>query len=123
MSRLILPLLVALLGCFVTVDASAETNEQVKLIVPDGQLMSGPLKVYVTEHVSIENDPQLNLYMGHALLGQSKIEAEVIKPIAVVPDQPIQDEGVANSGLLTGTMLLFSTDRLDIPAYKAVARI
>jgi len=123
MSRLILPLLVVLLGCFMAVDANAETNKQVKLIVPDGQLMSGPLKVYVTDHVSIENNPQLNLYMGHALLGQSKIEEEVIRPMAVVPDQPIQDGSAANSPLLTGTLLLFSTDRLDIPAYKAVARI
>jgi hypothetical protein len=125
MSRLIFPLLVLFLSCFSTPGSGATNNKQVKIIVPDGQFMSGPLKIYVTEHLSLEeNKPRLRLYMGHALLDPSEIEKEYIDPIAVVPDQPVLDEPAGDTKVtLTATLLLFSTERLDIPAYKPVARI
>jgi hypothetical protein len=103
---------------------SGTTNEPVRLIVPDGQLRSHPIRVFLDADITTAMKPTLTLIASHALLNRGHREMTTNLCSFLARDQPFSQEirGVPVSG--TGTLLLFDLDeRFHIPWYKAVMRV
>jgi hypothetical protein len=85
----------------------------VMIYMPDGQLSSHSIQVYVTRDILLSQNPRLLLLRSYAVAAKSADEAEQQKPSVVALGQEwvesIQGQQVRRSG----TLLLFDLSQLD----------
>jgi hypothetical protein len=93
--------------------ASVTKEPPLAVYMPDGQLKSHSIRVYVTRDVLPDQKPVLQLWRSHALTQKAENEAEPWRPVLVAPNQqwtePIGGQQVSRSG----TLLLFDLSELD----------
>lgn len=94
-----------------------------RVYMPDGQLQSHLVSVYVTEHLTAQQRPRLRLTAGHSITDRELHEGRLLRPAFVVPRQQWWEDRNGHSVSETGTLLLFDlSDKRLIPKYKAMSR-
>lgn len=93
------------------------------LYMPDGQLSSHPIRVYVTPDIPESFDTRLRLTGSHEVTEKHPKEDELIKPFVHVTKQNwveiVSEQKVAQ----TGTLLLFDLRNYPIHPLKAMIRL
>lgn len=110
-----------LCSAFVT---SATTNESVRVFMPDGQIKSHLLRVFVTKDFTQEDAPKLILSAGRLVLKELPDWAE--KPIEPRHISRFQHRTELLDGVdigPTGTLLIFDLRNIDFPWFKACMRV
>lgn len=103
--------------------AGLAADEPRKVHMPDGQLQSHLISVYVTGTVTAEDKPRLRLTAGHSVTNREKHEGRRLQPAFVVPHQQWAEDPLGTRISETGTLLLFDLSRKElIPWYKAMSR-
>ncbi len=101
----------------------AEGNGQApQLFMPDGQLKSHSVRVYVTQDISANQQPRLRLLRSHAVTKKAVDEATRLEPGIVAPGQEWVERVSGQDVRRTGTLLLFDLTSLDF-GYKAMMRV
>ncbi len=119
------PLPIAALALVLSASGTPAPGAQdpVRLFMPDGQLQSHPVRVFVTEDLSLGDDPLLILRGSHALTDVREGEEVARKPQFVARHhdwvQTVAGEQVA----FRGTLLVFDLSGYPIPFYKAAMRV
>ena len=67
--------------------AQSSTGSTVRMYVPDGQLKSHAIRVYISENIELKENPQLRLLRSHAVTRQAVNEAKLEQPGVVAPGQ------------------------------------
>lgn len=101
---------------------AAETT--VEMWMPDGQLMTNPVRIYVTRNISLDMKPTLQLIGSHSITTKQAGESRAIAPQLVAPDQTW--EGPASGGnriQRSGSVLLFDLSTFPIPKFKSMMRL
>jgi hypothetical protein len=102
---------------------AAPKPEPIYLHVPDGQVVTHSVRVYVNVDLSLDASPKLLLYGGSAALESSPGGDGRWSPRLVAPGQQWQMIRVAgNTEVATGTLLLFDLSGLDF-GFKAMRRL
>ena len=101
---------------------AASDGEIPQLFMPDGQLKSHTVRVYVTHDISVDQKPRLRLLCSRAVTKKAVEESSPLEPGIVAPGQEWV-EGVGGQDLRRrGTLLLFDLSSLDF-RYKAMLRL
>lgn len=102
----------------------AEGNgEAPRLFMPDGQLKSHSVRVYITKDIPASQEPRLRLLRSHALTKKAVDEATRLEPGIVAPGQEWVERVSGQEVRRTGTLLLFDLSSLDFRYYKAMMRV
>ena len=103
--------------------ADADNREPRGVYMPDGQLQSHLISVYVTEPLTETSKPRLRLTAGHSVTDRELHEGRLLRPAFIVPRQQWWEDRLGTKSSATGTLLLFdlSKKRL-VPWYKAMSR-
>jgi hypothetical protein len=100
----------------------ASDEPPLRLYMPDGQLKSHSIQVYVTRDIQASQRPRLRLLRSHAVTKQAVDEATLLEPGIVAPGQewlePVQGQNIRR----TGTLLLFDLSHLNF-GLKAMVRV
>jgi hypothetical protein len=100
----------------------ASDEQPLRLYMPDGQLKSHAIRVYVTRDILASQRPRLRLLRSHAVTKQAVDEATPFEPGVVAPAQewmePIKDQDIRR----TGTLLLFDLSHVSF-GLKAMRRV
>ncbi|NOX79955.1 MAG: hypothetical protein GXP57_02480 [Deltaproteobacteria bacterium] len=100
----------------------AETG--VRLFMPDGQLNSYPVRVFVSnKDIDPSMKPRLRLAAGHVLLEKKDGESSYYEPEVVAPGQRLVQNVHGQRIAFTGTVLFFDLSKYPFPFYKAALRI
>lgn len=95
----------------------------VHLYMPDGQLLSHPIRVYVTPDIPESLDPRLRLAGSHEVTQKLPGEDELIKPVVLATHQSWQETVLGQKVTRTGTLLLFDLRSYPIHPFKATVRL
>jgi hypothetical protein len=103
----------------------AVTNEPVRVFMPDGQIKSHLLRVYITEDIAEADKPTLTLLAGQFLLESLPSWAErtnnSYRELARFQHWTENENGLEVSH--TGTLLIFDLRKADFPFFKACMRV
>jgi hypothetical protein len=102
----------------------AVTNEPIRVFMPDGQIKSHLLRVFVTRDFTEEDAPKLMLLAGR--LVAKELPTWVEKPIDVRYVARFQHRAELLDGIdigPTGTLLVFDLRDFDFPWFKACMRV
>ena len=102
--------------------AQSSTGSTVRMYVPDGQLKSHAIRVYISENIELKENPQLRLLRSHAVTRQAVNEAKLEQPGVVAPGQEWIEVIDGQQVRRSGTLMLFDLSNLDI-GYKAMIRV
>ncbi len=102
--------------------APAGREPAVRVYMPDGQLKSHSLRVYVTRDISLGQNPRLQLLRSHAVTKQAVDETRLEEPGLVAPGQEWIETIDGQQVRRSGTLLLFDLSHLDF-GYKAMVRV
>jgi hypothetical protein len=93
-----------------------------RIYMPDGQLKSHSIRVYVARDILPNQNPRLRLLRSHAVTKKEVDEAALLEPGVVAQSQewiePVEGQQVRRSG----TLLLFDISNVDF-GYKAMRRV
>ena len=107
----------------VPLTAAAEVDgKNPQLFMPDGQLKSHPVRVYVTQDISANQQPRLRLLRSHAVTKKAVDEAARTEPGFVATGQEWVEQVGGVGVRRTGTLLMFDLGTLDF-GYKAMMRV
>jgi hypothetical protein len=109
-----------LLAPSVTLAGSA--GQTTRLFMPDGQLKSHTVRVYVTHDISPNQQPKLMLLRSHSVTKKAVNEAAQIEPGIVAPRQEWLERIGGKEVRRTGTLLLFDLSTLKFSC-KAMMRV
>ena len=90
--------------------------------MPDGQLISHGLAVYVTTNLTASQKPLLRLLRSHAITETTEDEDKPLEPVLVVPGQQWTETYLGRQVTPTGTILMFNTAPMSL-AGKAMVRV
>jgi hypothetical protein len=90
--------------------------------MPDGQLKSHSVRVYVTQDITAKQQPKLRLLRSHAVTKKAADEATRWEPGIVAPGQEWVEQVSGQEVRRTGTLLLFNLDTLGF-GFKAMMRV
>jgi hypothetical protein len=84
----------------------------VRLYMPDGQLISSPVRVFVDKDLpsfdpAKAGAPELRLFGGHAVTPETPGDRATYKPLEVIPHQSWEESANGQTRMLCGTILLF----------------
>jgi hypothetical protein len=96
--------------------------EALRLYMPDGQLISHGLAVYVTTTLTASQKPRLRLFRSHAITEAAEDEDLPLTPMLVVPGQQWTETYLGRQVTSTGTILMFDTGSMSL-AGKAMVRV
>jgi hypothetical protein len=98
--------------------------DSVNLWMPDGQLATNPVRLYVTTPVSLDMKPKLRLLGSHAITSPRTGEDDAIDPEFVAAGQSwIQPAVGKESAARTGSLLIFDLTSFPIPPFKSMMRL
>ena len=100
-----------------------EAATPVQLFMPDGQLKSHPVRVFVTNDVTEAMEPQFQLTGSHAICEQKAGESRLRKPEVVARHHKWVEIMEGERVGFTGTLLLYDLGKYPIPFYKAMMRV
>ena len=101
---------------------SADTT--VELWMPDGQLVTNPVRIYVTRQISLDMKPALRLLGSHSLTQQRAGEELGIEARLVAPDQTWEEPAAGGNRVQrSGSLLLFDLSAFPIPKFKSMMRL
>ncbi len=103
--------------------SAPSTNETVQLYLPDGQLKSHLIRVYVNQDITELMKPELMLHADHALTRTSAWENTPIPYYGLSRNYRWTQKLDNQPAEKRGTLLLFDLHKIKIPAYKAIIRI
>jgi uncharacterized membrane protein len=96
--------------------------EPLRLYMPDGQLISHGLTVYVTTNLTATQKPLLRLFRSHAITEAGEDEDQSLTPVLVVPNQQWTETHLGRQVTSTGTILIFDTGSMTL-AGRAMVRV
>lgn len=102
-----------------TVGASEPTF---RLHMPDGQLKSHSIRVYVTRDILPNQSPRLQLLRSHAVTKKAVDEGALEEPGVVAPGQEWMESVEGQQVRRSGTLLLFDISRMDF-GLRAMVRV
>ena len=128
MRTILSPVFAALLFALPATAWSAQANDEAadeaaQLYVPDGQLKSHLIRVYVTRNVTEGMKPQLVLHAAHSLTKAQPWENTPIPFYRTSRDHRWTQRLDNQPAEKRGTLLLFDLHKITIPAYKAMVRV
>ncbi|MBE9543711.1 MAG: hypothetical protein IMF02_04410 [Proteobacteria bacterium] len=94
-----------------------------QLHMPDGQLSSHPIRVYVTPDIPESLDPRLRLTGSNEVTKKHTTEDELIKPFVHATNQNWVEIVAGQKVTRTGTLLLFDLRNYPIHPLKAMIRL
>src|SRR4051794_3675287 len=98
-------------------------TQPLRLYMPDGQLRSHSVRVYVNRNVSVKDSPRLRLLEDHAVTKAAVDAATQWEPGVVAPDQEWTEQTADQAITRHGTLLMFDLSGKSIPRYKAMMRV
>jgi hypothetical protein len=102
----------------------AVTNEPVRVFMPDGQIKSHLLRVYITEDITEADNPTLTLLAGRFLIETLPNWAERTNSYRELARLQHWTETVNGQEISrTGTLLVFDLRKADFPIFKACMRV
>lgn len=102
--------------------AAAVSEPTLRLYMPDGQLKSHTIRVYVSRNIQPDQAPRLRLLRSHAVTKRAVDEAKLMEPGLVAPSQEWIESVEGAQVRRTGTLLLF--DLSEIPfGLRAMIRV
>ena len=101
---------------------AASEGETPQLFMPDGQLKSHTVRVYVTHDISVDQQPRLRLLRSHAVTKKAVDESRPHEPGFVAPGQEWVERVGGQDIRRRGTLLLFDLSSLDF-RYKPMLRV
>lgn len=90
--------------------------------MPDGQLKSHSIRVYVTRDILSNQNPRLRLLRSHAVTKKAVDEAALWEPGVVAPGQEWIESVEGQQVRRSGTLLLFDISQIDF-GLKAMLRV
>jgi len=112
------------IGWLIPLPIFATTNEPVRFVMPDGQLRSHPIRVFLDRDLTTAMKPVLTLITSHALLNRGVREITTNACTFIARNQLFLQEIRGVQVNTTGTLLLVDLDPgFHIPWYKAVVRV
>lgn len=103
--------------------SAQSTNETAQLYLPDGQLKSHLVRVYVNRDITEQMKPELLLHAPHSLTHASQWENTPIPFYRLSRDHRWTQPSDQHPGQKQGTLLLFDLHKIQVPPYKAMIRI
>src|SRR5438445_4987370 len=92
------------------------------LFMPDGQLTSHAVRVYVTQDIVANQQPRLRLLRSHAVTKKAADEATRLEPGVVAPGQEWLERVNGQEVRRAGTLLMFDLSGMT-SSYKAMVRV
>jgi len=113
-----------LLGLFLVPSVTLATSDgqTTRLFMPDGQLKSHTVRVYVTHDISANQQPRLMLLRSHSVTKKAVDETTQIEPGIVAPGQEWVERVSGQEVRRSGTLLLFDLSTLKFRC-KAMMRV
>jgi hypothetical protein len=111
-----------------TVTAPAEATPpaaiepSAKIYMPDGQLESHSIRVYMTRDIALSQNPKLRLLRSHAVTKRAVAEARSWEPGVVAPGQEWMELVEGQQVRRSGTLLLFDLSPIDFE-FKPMLRV
>ena len=102
---------------------AADGSEAVRLYMDDGQLISHPVRLFVTAEVPLGARPCLRLLTRHAISRADPKERDCLAPFVVATGQSREVPAAGQAILTRGTLMVFDLSRFPIPWYKAMVRV
>jgi hypothetical protein len=102
---------------------SNPSSEPIHLYMPDGQLRSSPVRIYVTCDLTTSDNPVLQLYSLHALTRLNPLESRKQSPEYVASGQSWTENVDGQEIAKAGTVILFDLSKYPIEAYKPMKRV
>jgi len=99
-----------------------QKGSPILIYMPDGQLKSHTIAVYVTHNIQEDHDPQLLLLRSHSVTEKEANEDVMLSPILVAPNQEWTQTEDNKQIRRTGTLLLFDLSSAHIFP-KAMIRV
>ena len=93
-----------------------------RLYMPDGQLMSHRLSVYVTGSLQESHKPVLRLFRSHAITAREEDEEKPLVPTFIAAGQQWTETVDGQDIRQTGTILLFDGSQVPL-GFKAMVRV
>jgi len=93
-----------------------------RLYMPDGQLKSHSIRVYVTRDILPNQSPRLRLLRSHAVTKKAVDEATLEEPGVVAPGQEWIESVEGQQVRRSGTLLLFDISKIDF-GLRAMLRV
>lgn len=113
-----------LLLCFLPLAALAGKDARPSLYIPEGQLLSQPVTVYVANtNLTEDSQPVLLLTGLHAITKPNESEEIRWLPIVVAPGQDWTEVAAGKTISRDGTMLIFDLSGFSVPWFKAAIRL
>lgn len=101
---------------------AADDEPTTRIYMPDGQLSSNSIRVYVNRDIRADQKPRLELLRSHAVTRSTAGEAKPFEPKVVALGQEwvesVEGQEIRNSG----TLLMFDISNMDFQ-YKAMLRV
>ena len=102
--------------------ASTSSGASARLYMPDGQLVSHGLTIYVTADLHASEDLQLRLFRNHAITDVSAGEEQPLMPALVASGQEWSETFQGRQIYPKGTLLIFDTSSMSFDG-RAMARV
>ena len=101
---------------------AGESGATSRIYMPDGQLKSHSLRVYVNREILSGQNPGLQLLHSHAVTKAGTEEAARLEPRVVAPGQEWFETVDGQQVRRSGTLLLFDSNNMEF-GYKATLRV
>jgi hypothetical protein len=98
-------------------------GQPLHLYIPDGQLRSSPVRLYINCDLGPGADPVLHLYSGHALTKYNALEADSQQIDFFASGQSWTEELDGQSVAKSGTIVVANLSKYPIEWYKPMKRV
>ncbi len=102
---------------------NGSSGEPIHLYVPDGQLRSSPVRIYVTCNLTPSDNPVLRLYSSHALTSDDPLEGREQPIDFIAPGQSWTESVDGQDIAKTGTVILLNLSKYPMEFYKPMKRV
>lgn len=103
-------------------DQKAAEPSPARVHMPDGQLKSHSIRVYVNREIQPSQEPKLQLLRAHVVSEKTEAEKEKLEPRVVAPGQEWIESVDGQEVRRTGTLLMFDLGKMKF-GYKGTLRV